>query len=95
MLLKRAHSPIMDCPYEVRSSNSIGRYLVAARDLKARELIISEEPLIAGPTDDDATMCLGCCLKMTENQYSRCSRCHFPVCSSACEEASFPSLNIG
>jgi hypothetical protein len=78
-----------ECPYEVRVSPQFGRYLVAARDLNPKELLISEEPLIEGPTDEkDCPLCLGCCLKLSQNPYLRCGKCHFPLCSLSCEEVS-------
>lgn len=44
--------------YKIASSSSLGRYLVAAKNLKAGEVIISELPLVIGPCGEP--VCLGC-----------------------------------
>lgn len=78
-----------DVLYEVRSCKELGRYLVAARDIQPREIIIREDPLISGPTDrgpKEIPVCLGCCGVMFENPINRCSICHWPVCSVDCQE---------
>ena len=43
------HQPVGDPLHQVCSSAELGRYLVATRDLKPGELVISETPLIIGP----------------------------------------------
>ena len=40
--------------FQVCSSSELGRYLVATRDLKPGELVISETPLIIGPQVDNS-----------------------------------------
>ena len=47
-------------PYDIKSSDIMGRYLVAARPLKPGDLIISELPLALGPCSDSDPVCLGC-----------------------------------
>lgn len=76
-------------PYEVKWSKELGRYLIASRDIEPREIIIREEPLVTGPTDrgpKDIPVCLGCCGVMYDNPFNRCTHCHWPVCSEACEK---------
>lgn len=76
-------------PYEVKWCKELGRYLIASRDIEPREIIIREEPLVTGPTDrgpKDIPVCLGCCGVMYENPFNRCTHCHWPVCSEACEK---------
>ena len=48
------------CAYKVCSSPDIGRYLVATRDLKPGEMIISETPLVIGPQAVTIPVCLAC-----------------------------------
>ncbi|CAL8109914.1 unnamed protein product [Orchesella dallaii] len=78
-----------DALYEVQWSQELGRYLVAVRDIKAREIIIREDPLMSGPTDrgpKDVPVCLGCCNIMSEDSMTRCTNCHWPVCNEDCEK---------
>lgn len=44
--------------YKIANSPALGRYLVAAKNLKAGDVIISELPLIIGPCGEP--VCLGC-----------------------------------
>lgn len=75
--------------YEVKWCNELGRYLVAARDIKSREIIIREDPLVSGPTDrgpKEIPVCLGCCCVMVEHPDTRCTQCRWPVCNETCEK---------
>ena len=74
--------------YSVEVSKELGRYLVASRDIEPREIIITETPFISAPSDSisDAPMCLGCCICMNDDQFSRCSKCYWPICSTDCEQ---------
>jgi len=36
------------------------RFLEAAKDLKAGELILEEDPLVVGPVEDSEPICIGC-----------------------------------
>ena len=45
---------------QVCSSPELGRYLVATRDLKPGEMIISETPLVMGPQAVTIPVCLAC-----------------------------------
>ena len=38
----------------------MGRYIVATRDLKPGELILTESPLVIGPMAVTVPICLGC-----------------------------------
>lgn len=73
--------------YDIKMSEVMGRYLVAARDLKPGELIISELPLAVGPCADSSPVCLGCYQPIEypflDSQY-KCSECKWPLCSSEC-----------
>jgi len=74
------------CAYKVCSSPDIGRYLVATRDLKPGEMIISETPLVIGPQAVTIPVCLAC-YKPATNKYL-CPKCGWPMCSSTCAKAS-------
>lgn len=45
---------------ELKSSGKLGRYVVAARDLRAGELLLLEQPAIVGPYWDSKLCCLSC-----------------------------------
>jgi len=47
-------------PYEIKLSEVMGRYLVAARNLQAGEIVMEELPLAIGPCADSDAVCLGC-----------------------------------
>lgn len=80
-----------DCfPAEIQSEPGCGRYWVASRDISKGELIFSEPALVIGPNSECTPTsplyptCLGCC--RTTNPSYVCSKCHWPVCSKACEK---------
>ncbi|XP_035788785.1 SET domain-containing protein SmydA-8-like [Anopheles albimanus] len=74
-------------PYTVKRSDQVGRYIVASKDLKAGEAIISEvPPLVVGPCAESDPVCLGChrMLFEAESPQIRCNDCQWPICSPAC-----------
>jgi len=73
------------CAYKVCSSPDIGRFLVATRDLKPGEMIISETPLVMGPQAVTIPVCLAC-YKPATNKYL-CPKCGWPLCNSSCAKA--------
>nr|CAD7605272.1 unnamed protein product [Timema genevievae] len=64
-----------------------GGYLVAARDIKAGEVVIRETPLVVGPRGDSLPMCLACYRPLPlQGSRQRCSKCRIvPLCSTQCE----------
>ncbi|ENN81700.1 hypothetical protein YQE_01906, partial [Dendroctonus ponderosae] len=61
------------------------RYIVAKKDIKPGEVIISEEPLVIGPCTDCKVQCLGCYKDLEkEIRLFRCSKCGWPMCSKQC-----------
>eukprot|EP00092_Neocalanus_flemingeri_P000627 GFUD01000669.1.p1 GENE.GFUD01000669.1~~GFUD01000669.1.p1 ORF type:complete len:821 (+),score=251.36 GFUD01000669.1:11-2473(+) len=72
-------------PFRVEHSPSLGRYLVATRDIEPLELVISEQPAAAGPSQFTTPRCLGC-LKAVTGVYS-CPSCNFPLCDDKCVQA--------
>ncbi|KAG6450624.1 SET domain-containing protein SmydA-8-like isoform X2 [Manduca sexta] len=77
-----------DFPIQVRTSEDLGRYIVAARDLSPGDVVISERPLVFGPKampDPEASMpCVGCYKPVFTDIGERCSKCGWPVCSGNC-----------
>jgi len=73
------------CAYKVCSSAELGRYLVATRDLKPGELVISETPLIIGPQAVTIPVCLAC-YKPSDGRFS-CTKCGWPMCNATCAKS--------
>lgn len=75
---------------KVKRSEKLGRYMVAARDLKAGEVLFRETAVVHGPKMLSAPICLGCHKELTARsakaQFYRCSRCAWPLCSRQCEK---------
>jgi hypothetical protein len=75
--------------YEVRESPELGRYLIAARDLGARELVFRAEPIVSGLQPGSVPLCLGCYRpfhspsRLGDEQF-RCPTCGWPLCSEDC-----------
>ena len=59
--------------------------MVAARDLKAGEVLFREVAVVHGPKMLSQPICLGCHKTLTKFNLYRCSRCKWPVCEKACE----------
>ena len=71
----------------IQTAADQGRYMVAGRDLRQGEVILSEYPLVAGPLyTRSKPVCLGCLRLVAGNTY-RCGGCGLPVCDAACEQA--------
>lgn len=46
--------------FEVSCCASLGRYMVATRDIKRGEIILQEQPIISGPIRSTELLCPGC-----------------------------------
>jgi len=73
------------CAYKVCVSPDIGRYLVATRDLKPGEMVISETPLVMGPMAVTVPLCLAC-YKPADGKFS-CPKCGWPMCNATCAKS--------
>lgn len=76
-------------PFRVEHSEHFGRHLIAARDIRAGEIVLRERALIRGPAQHTAPVCVGCLQALTAEQLTNstgCRRCGWPVCSEACEK---------
>ncbi|XP_059048727.1 SET domain-containing protein SmydA-8-like [Achroia grisella] len=70
----------MNIRYEVLRSDKLGRYLVAAKDLKAGEKILSDEPFVIGPSSDTSLVCHNCYLPLI-SKFIVCKSCAVaPLC---------------
>ncbi|GLV35060.1 SET and MYND domain containing arthropod-specific member 1 [Carabus blaptoides fortunei] len=79
-------------PFKIGENDILGRYLVATRPIKAGEIILKEQPLIWGPSQITAPVCLGCGKILQQNFCIACRKCGWPMCSEKCQEskAHFP-----
>ena len=50
-------------PFTIRYSPEVGHHMVATRDIKQMELILSEEPVVVGPHTKSETLHCVACLK--------------------------------
>ncbi|XP_078597927.1 uncharacterized protein LOC144873958 isoform X1 [Branchiostoma floridae x Branchiostoma japonicum] len=76
----------LDCkPYRIETTEDRGRYLVANGDLPMGHLVISEEPILTGPSYTTSALCLGC-FDSVDGSY-RCKGCNWPLCNRKCETA--------
>ncbi|XP_059617485.1 SET domain-containing protein SmydA-8 [Phlebotomus argentipes] len=81
---------MMEPEFEVLRSDTLGRYGVAKRDLKAGEVLHTELPFVVGPKQDTAVACLGCNVYLDGTSAGpRCSQCGWPLCPD-CENSDAP-----
>ncbi|KAF4527600.1 hypothetical protein B566_EDAN015154 [Ephemera danica] len=75
--------------YEIRECSELGRYLVAARDIAAGELVFRAAPIVSGLQSGSVPLCLGCYrplqppTRLGEEQFC-CPTCGWPLCSEDC-----------
>ncbi|KPJ18665.1 Protein msta, isoform A [Papilio machaon] len=70
----------MSAKYEVQVSEQLGRYIVAAKDLKAGESILSDKPFVLGPSSDTSLICYNCYLPLM-SKFVVCKLCAVaPIC---------------
>ena len=58
--LEELHQPPKCFPIKVASSEAVGRYLVATRDLAPLDLVLADTATPQGPPHDTMVVCLGC-----------------------------------
>ncbi|XP_066261854.1 SET domain-containing protein SmydA-8-like [Euwallacea similis] len=86
-----------DCfPYEVSSSQQLGRFLVANRDLRPGDAILVDTPLVFGPkpykTDEGPFSCVGCS-KILPVITHLCPQCGWPACGAECDGLTSPQIH--
>ncbi|XP_034190876.2 SET domain-containing protein SmydA-8 [Osmia lignaria lignaria] len=79
--------------YKVARSEKFGRYLQAAKNLQAGEVILREKPIAVGPiTSSNDYVCFACLRllpKIKKGIQYLCSKCNVaPLCGPGCEEQS-------
>jgi len=77
------HRPSGSClPFAVHHSADKGHLLVAVRDIKPFQTVLTDRPAAVGPFP---STCLSCSAPSTQPSYL-CSRCCLPLCGVSCEE---------
>ena len=69
-------------PYRVGCTDGVGRQLLTTRDVIKGEVIYVEDPIVVGPTQECAPICL-CCLRAIDTSYL-CRGCGYPFCDEEC-----------
>ena len=73
-------------PFIVKRNNSVGRYMVATRDIHPLETILVESPFCVGPCRDGQLVCVEC-LCIIDEVRATCHTCRLPVCGdTSCQE---------
>ncbi|XP_058462124.1 SET domain-containing protein SmydA-8 [Malaya genurostris] len=75
-------------PFKISSDERFGRYMEATKDIKAGAIVLKEAPLVCGPSQITAPVCVGCLQALTEKQFLECERCGWPVCKRKCQDRS-------
>jgi hypothetical protein len=67
---------------KIQQNPEFGRYFVAARDLKAGEVLFEETPFALGPKTSSPPLCLNCYCPVDGGAGGpRCSTCSWPLCA--------------
>ncbi|XP_059080640.1 SET domain-containing protein SmydA-8-like isoform X1 [Tigriopus californicus] len=73
------------CAYKVCASSTLGRYVIATRDLKPGELVLSECPTVMAPMAFTIPICLSCYKSVDGSK--RCPKCGWALCSEGCMDS--------
>jgi len=71
--------------YRIGSSPELGNFLLANRSIKCGEVIISEAPLVLGPSQMTIPVCLAC-FTPVDGSY-KCPKSGWPLCGPECAKA--------
>merc|ERR1712083_170739 len=89
--LQRDMAKQLQRPYSVVRDEIVGRHMVAARDIKAGEVIMEDIPLTYGPVVFTGNLvgcrpvCLSCSHWVTGSYL--CDGCNWPMCGESCARA--------
>lgn len=78
--------------FRVEVNDTLGRHLIATRDIKQGEMILKEKPAIVGPKIVSYPVCLTCYKKLKPEKqpdgkvdFYKCKSCGWPMCNFICE----------
>lgn len=81
-------------PFLVRHNETVGRYLIAGKDILPGEIIMRDDPLAVGPGNSvDVNVCVNCFDEV--DAYVSCRICGLPLCSDECGEGPEHALVCG
>eukprot|EP00095_Tigriopus_kingsejongensis_P012266 maker-scaffold394_size185225-snap-gene-0.22 protein:Tk12266 transcript:maker-scaffold394_size185225-snap-gene-0.22-mRNA-1 annotation:"hypothetical protein DAPPUDRAFT_2393" len=84
----KAHKKICAKPFQIKDDEIVGRYMVAARDLQAGQVILREKPCLLGPNLEESDLiCVVCYRVLTPRGFLTCKLCQVPVCSVQCSQS--------
>ncbi|XP_030387377.1 SET domain-containing protein SmydA-8 [Scaptodrosophila lebanonensis] len=72
-------------PFKIAENELLGRHLIATRNIKPYEIILKEAPLVRGPAQISAPVCLGCLNSIEPTDYIKCEMCGWPLCGKECK----------
>ncbi|KAL1497646.1 hypothetical protein ABEB36_008569 [Hypothenemus hampei] len=83
--------------YEIRENQTLGKFLVAKRDLERDEIIFVDSPLFFGPgpykiEEESPFSCVGCS-KILLDEIRSCPECGWPACNFDCEGLKSPQMH--
>jgi len=70
--------------YTIKQNDKVGRFLTAAKDLKAGEQVLEEIPWAIGPKSGSPVICLGCYTPTDGSAV--CADCGWPICGEECQK---------
>jgi len=70
--------------YDIGKSDTVGRFMVAKRDIRPGEVIFQDSPAVIGPDNSSVPMCTVCWRKVT-GEYV-CEGCGWPLCGPGCRD---------
>ena len=80
-----AYSPKFSSMYKCICVSYLRLHYLFFRDIGVRELVLSEDPYVAGPSHTAGLVCLGC-LRSVADTSTACARCGLPLCGRSCPE---------
>jgi len=69
-------------PWKVAKLPVVGRVLIASRDIRPWEAVLTDTAMVQAP--DDSPVCVGCLGAVSGDAV--CARCKWPVCGVQCQE---------
>lgn len=81
--LEELHQPPKCFPIKVATSEAVGRYLVATRDLAPLDIVLGDSASPSGPLHDSAVVCMTCYKSGPEFP---CPDCGLLFCAQICQE---------
>lgn len=70
---------------QIAHNEQLGRHLVATRTIKPYEIVLKEAPLVRGPAQISAPVCLGCLNGIEAEDHIECEQCGWPLCGPECK----------